>query len=87
MEFVIKTMTCKKKNQTISASRHEIFSVKSHELQYNDITLMEEGEEDLLTIKKILAEENAREIVTLSFMQQPQHIGQYCGLLHARLSR
>lgn len=45
-----------KKNQTISASRHEIFSVKSHELQYNDITLMEEGEEDLLTIKKILAE-------------------------------
>lgn len=56
MEFVIKTMTCKKKNQTISASRHEIFSVKSHELQYNDITLMEEGEEDLLTIKKILAE-------------------------------
>lgn len=85
MEFVIKTMTCKKKNQTISASRHEIFSVKSHELQYNDITLMEE--EDLLTIKKILAEENAREIVTLSFMQQPQHIGQYCGLLHARLSR
>lgn len=74
-----------KKKKKNSASRHEIFSVKSHELQYNDITLMEE--EDLLTIKKILAEENAREIVTLSFMQQPQHIGQYCGLLHARLSR
>jgi len=53
-------MTCKKKNKkTISASR-EIFSVKSHELQYNDITLMEEGEEDLLTIKKILAEKTHR---------------------------
>lgn len=51
-------MQKKKKKQNISASRHEIFSVKSHELQYNDITLMEE--EDLLTIKKILAEKTHR---------------------------
>lgn len=49
-----------KKKKKNSASRHEIFSVKSHELQYNDITLIEEEEEDLLTIKKILAEKTHR---------------------------
>lgn len=58
----------KKKNQPTSASQHEKFSAKSHELQSNDITLMEE-EKTFEQLKRALLRkhtENCQAVICLS---------------------